>query len=676
MRRAEPRAHVLHTVFEDSLDGRWRSVTSGANLSEDGEDSEPGFCRRSLRLSFAAAGGQVWFYSRATLLGLDEPGLHARLSFLARPLTESTDPQLRTSGCPPPRPGEACAASVCVALRLAATPLPPRLVPTNASAPSGPRRKAGWRATSSSRLESEGSGAEVETRLPLCSPHLTPAEGGWVRVALPLASFRGAAEHAVRLTAVGLLGSAGELLVDDLRVVSEAAPAQVRTPFTSVPKPAYVALVADADEAKLPRGPGWCEYMSSEYRGTRSAAREAPRCAMDGDHLRGRWVQNCAPSHIRRPDVYAYGRPIPRTDGKFDFRMCFRASLWERMRAQLALSWTWRPYDCQMRRFTARGFDEWLGKRTLLLLGDSLTAQMYYSLLFLLGPAVLRQLEHHDGMKGGAPANRTHTHVPLCSTSAAEEGLSAFSEMHLAHGGRVVKVLGHNRYIQELQRAASAPWARFAREADVVMINVGHHYRYVDPTFTSYAAMVRAAERSLRELLKPSAYVLFRSTNLGHRGCEEASRPLRDRLAAWARLAPPHAHPFAWTPPPPGEAADPSRGNVNAARSNRSDPFDWRAPALHEGEWRRVFLESEAFRGRFAVLNVSFVDQRVDGHVARAMRYAIDSERKMAWGGGLDCLHYCFPGPIDFWVQALYNQLMQIPRVMSTADTTPRGASP
>eukprot|EP00966_Prymnesium_polylepis_P016414 378332-Prymnesium_polylepis.1 len=81
--------------------------------------------------------------------------------------------------------------------------------------------------------------------------------------------------------------------------------------------------------------------------------------------------------------------------------MCFRTSLWERQRAQLALSWSWRPYDCRLQRFSAAAFDAWLGPRTVLLIGDSLTAQMYYSLVFLLGSSVVRQIEHLDGVRGG-----------------------------------------------------------------------------------------------------------------------------------------------------------------------------------------------------------------------------------------------------------------------------------
>ena len=170
--------------------------------------------------------------------------------------------------------------------------------------------------------------------------------------------------------------------------------------------------------------------------------------------------------------------------------------------------------------------------------------------------------------------------------------------------------------------------------------------------------MVQGVERGLRDILKPSARLLVRTTNLGHRGCENASKPLHDRLAAWSRLAEPHGDVFDWQPPRTGEETVASRGNPNAGTGNRSDPFDWRAPALHEQEWINTFGRSDAFRHRFSVINVSHIDQRADGHVSQAMRYSDESERKASWGGGLDCLHYCYPGPVDFWVHTLFNILV------------------
>ena len=79
-----------------------------------------------------------------------------------------------------------------------------------------------------------------------------------------------------------------------------------------------------------------------------------------------------------------------------------------------------------------------------------------------------------------------------------------------------------------------------------------------------------------------------------------------------------------------------------------------RAPALHETEWRKQWGFSPLAR-RFALLNVSFVDQRADGHVGGAMAYHSDPAKK---NGGRDCLHYCLPGPSDAWALALYNLLL------------------
>ena len=393
---------------------------------------------------------------------------------------------------------------------------------------------------------------------------------------------------------------------------------------------------------------------------------------MDGDHLRGRWVQNCDPSAAAplrsRPDLYAYGRAMPRVAGKFDFRVCFRASFWERERSVQALSWTWRPYDCRLEPFDPAAFDAWLGQRTVVIVGDSLSAQLYYSFVLLLGDAVVSQVEHADGVRRGrggegkADGGGEGPSPPppaRCATGVADEGLSAFSEARLSRGGRIVKVLGHTRYIGELQHVERAPWLRFVREADFLVLNVGHHYRSVDRTFEGYAEMVQRVEGSLSAQLKPAAHVVVRTTNVGHRGCENATRPLQDRRAAWERLAERPGGAFEWTPPTADAAKqlEAGRGNPNSASSKGKDPFAWRAPALHEGAWAKVFGASAALRHRFSLLNLSFVDARADGHVANAMRYSDENERKARWGGGLDCLHYCFPGPVDFWSLGLYNLL-------------------
>ena len=84
-------------------------------------------------------------------------------------------------------------------------------------------------------------------------------------------------------------------------------------------------------------------------------------------------MQNCDPVTIKRPDRYAYRRSMPRTNGSWDYRLCYKMGYTERERARSYLSYSWQPTRCAMPVFDGRAFSAWLGRRTLLLWGDSLS---------------------------------------------------------------------------------------------------------------------------------------------------------------------------------------------------------------------------------------------------------------------------------------------------------------
>ena len=227
------------------------------------------------------------------------------------------------------------------------------------------------------------------------------------------------------------------------------------------------------------------------------------------------------PRLITRPDVFAYGRAIPEVAGWYDYRICYRQSATERLRTLQALSWSWRPYSCAMRPIDGAAFDAWLGKRTLLFLGDSLNAQMYYSLSWLLGDSIA---EHKDLFGYETPgANRTERKMDTCTTGVGNEG-GWLSTATLRGGGRLVKVMRHGDLIDEMKRMEKAFWAPWLQEADIVVLNVGHHYYSKDPTFGKYLKLVRTTMNQLGKLIKPSAQLIYRTTNVGHHKCENASR--------------------------------------------------------------------------------------------------------------------------------------------------------
>lgn len=404
-----------------------------------------------------------------------------------------------------------------------------------------------------------------------------------------------------------------------------------------------------ATAARNNRNPHFCRYMSSEM-GSRRSGEQRPLCQMDGDHLDGRWVQNCDPRLIHRPDHYAYGRALPVVQGWYDYRLCYRQSATERLRALQALSWSWRPKSCALAPIVGGHFDRWLGQRMVLILGDSLSAQTFYSLVWLLGDVVLRHTDTRGVDPSEAGENHTEHSTDSCASSVGNEG-GFLSVAHLRSGGKVVKILRHASLVDELYslgKPGMVWWSSWLLAADVVVLNVGHHYHLVDKGFDKYARFARLAARHLKTAMKPAAHLVFRTTNVGHHACEDASRPLRSRHEAWAQLTDGAREIWAWRT---------QRGKADLFK----DKYSWRGPPLFEGEWRDA-AKRGALGDRFAFLNVSFLDLRADGHVATAMRYSATtgsygSKEKVSFP--LDCLHYCYPGPSDYWALSLCTSLRE-----------------
>ena len=149
------------------------------------------------------------------------------------------------------------------------------------------------------------------------------------------------------------------------------------------------------------------------------------------------------------------------------------------------------------------------------------------------------------------------------------------------------------------------PWTRMAStyNARVVVFNRGAHYC----SDIAYRIGVRAALRHARNLM-PNAIIIYRNTAVGHVGCANVSEPLKERQ-------PLDIQPYNW------------------------DKF----PAQNE----IARAEVEAVGGIY--MDVEALSRlRADGHQGLIKEM-----------GFTDCLHYCLPGPLDGWVQLLYNILMR-----------------
>ena len=509
---------------------------------------------------------------------------------------------------------------------------------------------------------SMGAAADAWRYAPLCGPTFV-AGSGWRRAHIPLAEL-GTRESIVELVVVpgqSAAASASRPLrvhLDEIWIASDRPPRAGDRP------PSYgradinavrhswlqgVRPAGAANAARTNRNPHFCEYMSSELGQKKSGVR--PICRMDGDHLDGRWLQTCDPRIIKRPDHFAYLRALPTVLGWYDYRICYRQSATERMRTLQAISWSWRPKSCALTPVSGEVFDRWLGRRTLLFVGDSLSAQNFYSLIWLLGDAV----ESHADIHGVSPEERSRQRprsvqeMDKCASNVGNEG-GFLSEARLRGGGRIVKILRHAAFVDELYKLESVWWSGWLKQADIVILNVGHHYHVVDKGFHKYDKLARVATKSLEQLMKPSAQLVFRTTNIGHLGCENASRPLRSRRDAWALLA---EDPNVW-------AWQPKRSGTDFFK----DKYSWRGPPLFEHAWSAAVADTRSLGERFTYLNVSFLDARPDGHVATSMRYSSSTGRfgnKQKVEFPIDCLHYCYPGPSDYLALSLYNLLLNNP---------------
>ena len=149
------------------------------------------------------------------------------------------------------------------------------------------------------------------------------------------------------------------------------------------------------------------------------------------------------------------------------------------------------------------------------------------------------------------------------------------------------------------------PWTRIAStyNARVVIFNRGAHYSSDD----SYRMGVRAALRHARNLM-PNAIIIYRNTALGHVDCTNVSEPLISGQ-------PLDIQPYNWDKFPSQNAI--ARAEVEAVGG--------------------IYMDVEALSRL-----------RADGHPGFISKI-----------NSVDCLHYCLPGPVDSWVQLLYNILMR-----------------
>ena len=367
----------------------------------------------------------------------------------------------------------------------------------------------------------------------------------WRKIVVPASPF--APYFGAYFDEIVLLASSTsvDLLLDDVVIMSAARPPPTLS-FPTPPKVSRSKSGAKKGAVGLSKAAaaGRCRYLAS--------ANRARACRVwDGDHLEGKWVQTCTPDAIKRPDRYAYARSLDHSAGQWDYRLCFKFGYSERERSRAALTWAWQPRECELHAVDGALLSRWLGNRTMLFWGDSLTAQHFFSFVLMLGDAIdsIRDVDPKDPagvaelIRGDAtPAARRGS---ACSYGGLGAEGGPLTEARLTAGGRVLKVLGHVELVAQLRGISGVWWRELMASANFVVFNlVGHHLRTIDGSFASHAALVAEALRQLERDTKPDAQLIMRTSNVGHVKCESEAQPLRSRGEAWRRLGG-----WKWQPP-------------------------------------------------------------------------------------------------------------------------------
>ncbi|GJP54292.1 hypothetical protein CLOM_g13398 [Closterium sp. NIES-68] len=252
--------------------------------------------------------------------------------------------------------------------------------------------------------------------------------------------------------------------------------------------------------------------------------------------------------------------------------------------------------------FQPQDFCNRVGKnRTILFLGDSLNEQFFGIFINQMLRDVLKPADwavHESKPKFCVDwVNNTEIRHEYCRTIEFSDEVCPGLKILFIRSDHLW--LGAPRHFSELQ------WTRMPEVAnsDIIIINRGAHYT----TNEVFEPEMRTVMTYLRNRW-PQKLLIYRNSPPGHADCENATAPIPKR----------------------------------------------QDPSVLPYNWEKLAGQNEIARGIAEELGMVYMDVdamtalRPDGH--KGWKPSIQR---------LDCLHYCTPGPLDSWMDVLYNTLLR-----------------
>ncbi|EXC31595.1 hypothetical protein L484_008391 [Morus notabilis] len=289
------------------------------------------------------------------------------------------------------------------------------------------------------------------------------------------------------------------------------------------------------------------------------------------------------------------------------------------------LNWRWKPEKCELPRFDAKNFLEMVRGKKMAFIGDSVARNHMESLLCVLSPEETPTDIYKDS------EDRFGTwYFPRHDFTL----MILWTKFLVVGTERMINGTGTSAFDLHLDKVDTS-WSQFLPQLDYAIISDGHWFFRVmylhkgdNLTGCVYCHEPNVTERDISVAVRMAFRAAFNHIN----NCENCSPGLVTLLRTFA---PAHFKNGAWNTGGYCNRTSP----LNEAEADFGS-FDWEMRNIQVQEIKRAKKKKGK---KFGVLDIT-----------RAMLMRPDGHPGAHWGnkwmkGYNDCVHWCMPGPVDYW---------------------------
>ncbi|KAK9925233.1 hypothetical protein M0R45_033562 [Rubus argutus] len=288
------------------------------------------------------------------------------------------------------------------------------------------------------------------------------------------------------------------------------------------------------------------------------------------------------------------------------------------------LNWKWKPEKCELPEFDPKAFLEIVRGKKMAFIGDSVARNHVESLLCLLSQEELPEEIYKDS------EDRFRTwYFPQHDFTL----MKLWSKYLIAADERMVNGTGSGIFDLHIDKIDDE-WAKHLPDLDYAIISDGHWFFRVLYLLEgdNLIGCVYCNQPNITGLnISNAVRMAFRTAFKYISNCKKCKGGL---LTLLRTFAPAHFENGAWN---------------TGGHCNRTSPFGEAQVDFTKFDWEMRNIQIEEMKGaRKEGKNIRVLD------ITRAMLMRPDGHPGIHWGnqwmkGYSDCVHWCMPGPVDYW---------------------------